>query len=950
MQIKLSSSLSFKIPILVFTGCVILGIIGGLILIHEKRNSILEDSCNTLTHMGNNYADNLNAIIEDRVQVAIAANKITTTCLLNKEAFTNHPRSVITVDAQGGFRSDDGYSGGFASNHNKLTDDLIVQFNNTAILWDRIGAFMRLHFLNFWTITNDRFIRITPKEWALEIEADHNFFDEIYYSSATPENNPDRKLVWTSVYYDNLIKSWMTSLVIPMYHDNTFLGVTGSDFTVNTIFETILKMNKNKQGIEIFIFDQQNNLVVHPDYMDIIIAKTNAMSTLIDSSFISNSDLECFIQEFNQGKYSHNQLISYQDNGETVNATVFAVNSVKWNMVVCQKESDALARLTELKHYILTYSLGVAIIIAAILWLFIKLFIIRRIKSLHLATTQLKDGDEITLSDNHHDEISSLAHSFIDMRHTIIEQIAILKTELTLKEQARQEAREKEEQLRITMNSIGDAVITTGNAGEILSMNKIACQITGWDFADAKGKNIEKVFEIISAITGEKVENPVREVLAYEHVVNLASHTILIAKDGTKRNIADSAAPIIAADGLLSGVILVVRDVTTEYRLEAEQRHSQKMESIGQLAGGIAHDFNNMLGGIVGATQLLKLTIGNDNKEQEMTDIILHAAFKASDLTRKLLSFSRKGKIESTPVDMFTITKEAENILLHSIDKNINIIYKNNAEKTMVVGDHTELQNMIINLGLNARDAMPKGGTLTITLSNVTIDTQHDQVISRKLHAGEHLKIIVTDTGTGIESNILEKIFDPFFTTKELGKGTGLGLSAVYGIATSHHGSITVISEINNGTTFTILLPTSTKTEVAPRVLNDKIVYGKGTILVVDDEDIVRIMLREVLIELGYDVITAIDGQDGLQKYKDATEPIDLVILDMIMPVMNGSDCFRAIREINPEAKVVVSSGFTKDQSISDLTQEGLAGFLDKPTSRVKLSQVVASVMTGNEI
>jgi two-component system cell cycle sensor histidine kinase/response regulator CckA len=382
---------------------------------------------------------------------------------------------------------------------------------------------------------------------------------------------------------------------------------------------------------------------------------------------------------------------------------------------------------------------------------------------------------------------------------------------------------------------------------------------------------------------------------------------------------------------------------------EEQLRHAQKMDAIGQLAGGIAHDFNNMLGGILGAAELMQLEPGNRELVAEYTRLIIDTTTHASDLTEKLLAFSRKGKVLSSPINCHKIIEDTIEILKRSIDRRI-VLQKNlSATSFSIAGDPGQIQNLILNLGINARDAMPGGGHLTIATSNITLNKEECSKIGFSITSGDYISIAVSDTGVGIDDSVIDKIFEPFFTTKNIGTGTGLGLAAAYGIVTEHKGAITVSSSKRAGSVFTILLPLS---ETAAQVCDDNgpdSPSGKGTILLADDESFVRNTAVHILEDLGYSVIVAENGKEALELYKEYSQDVDLVLLDMIMPELNGEECFNLIRQINPAMPVILSSGFAHESDVSRMMDSGLSGFLLKPYRRFEIAQIVYKVLNDKD-
>ncbi len=398
---------------------------------------------------------------------------------------------------------------------------------------------------------------------------------------------------------------------------------------------------------------------------------------------------------------------------------------------------------------------------------------------------------------------------------------------------------------------------------------------------------------------------------------------------------------------VLNGILL---DVTEQKRTEIHLRQRQKMDSVGQLAGGVAHDFNNMLGGIIGFSELLEMDLAPESPLQEHVKAIKNAAENAAELTRKLLAFSRQGKSFSTPINLHDCIAHAVVILQRSIDKKIEIKQDCHADQSTILGDPSQLENVFLNLGLNARDAMPDGGVLAFSSYNIELDWQYCEDSSFSIEPGLYIVVQVEDTGCGIAKDLQEKIFDPFYTTKEVGKGTGLGLSAVYGTVKDHHGEIHLYSEEGQGAAFKIYFPIDT-TEFAdaphPRkdAENDDAAYqAEGCVLIIDDEAVVRDMAKKLFQGIGYSVVTADNGEEGIAKFEENKHQVKLIVLDLIMPKMDGRECYYEIRKRDPNVKVILSSGFTRNQSVSDLLADGVAGFIKKPYYRNEVCHMLRSL------
>ena len=505
----------------------------------------------------------------------------------------------------------------------------------------------------------------------------------------------------------------------------------------------------------------------------------------------------------------------------------------------------------------------------------------------------------------------------------------------------------QEENLRITLNSIGDAVIAADEKGIIQRMNPAAETTTGWSFSEAEGKSIPEIFSIIDRGSGIKRENPFDLVLKRREKIEISNESGLIKKSGIAIEISGSYAPIYDVTDTIVGVIIVFRDITEKNRIAEQLHQTQKMDVVGQLAGGVAHDFNNMLSGIMGSAELLNMEAGDDPKLKRYIDLIIESAKRSANLTSQLLAFSRKGKTISTPVNIHELIKAALNLLERSIDKKISIVTKLDAIHSYTVGDPALLQNAILNLAINARDAMPDGGTITFSTGNIMLNYETIVHNSFNIDPGMYIIIDVSDTGTGIPREIMSRIFDPFFTTKPAGKGTGLGLSGVYGTMKEHKGAVTVFSEPGKGTIFKLYLPQSDNISPITKQPENLITRGEGTVLVIEDESIIRNTAHDILIAAGYDVILAEDGISGIEIYSSAMDRISLVVLDMIMPKISGMETFNRLKKINPDIKVIFSSGFDSDGTIQDLLNSGAKGFIQKPYLTSEFTKLIDEVIRG---
>jgi len=375
-------------------------------------------------------------------------------------------------------------------------------------------------------------------------------------------------------------------------------------------------------------------------------------------------------------------------------------------------------------------------------------------------------------------------------------------------------------------------------------------------------------------------------------------------------------------------------DVTEKKRLEEQLIQAQKMESIGQLASGIAHDFNNLLGSIYGAIEIIKRKQSKSGNElKKYIDILDSSAQRAAELTSQLLTFSRQRERNLKPLYLNNIVQEAMNILIRSLGKNIRFESALDQNIYPVEGDSSQIEQVILNLCINSRDAMPNGGVLRIETSNVDLSPRLAQQI-HDAKPGKYVCLTVSDTGVGMDQDTQRKIFEPFFTTKPIGKGTGLGLSIVYGIIKDHNGFIKLYSELGRGTTFKIFFPATDKMPLEESTAAPKeIARGNETILIIDDEETLLDLTREILENLGYKIITAQGALEGIETFRAKYDEIDLVILDMMMPEMTGREVYPILKSVDPNVKVLLATGLSVGERVDELLAMGVTHLVSKPYS-----------------
>lgn len=405
--------------------------------------------------------------------------------------------------------------------------------------------------------------------------------------------------------------------------------------------------------------------------------------------------------------------------------------------------------------------------------------------------------------------------------------------------------------------------------------------------------------------------------------------------------------------GRLSELNSMVKQQLNQMRIQErekdelqEQLHqAQKMEALGQLAGGIAHDFNNMLCAVSAYSEMIQNATDKNSKIFTFATGIHKAAQRAAEMTANLLAFARRGRFQVIPIDMHVILQSVIELLKHTIDKRIEIVEDLSAVSSVVIGDGTQLQNCILNIALNAKDAMPQGGKMMLSTRIAEVDEKFTGKKLYKIMRGTYLVVSVADNGVGMDTYTKSHAFEPFFTTKELGKGTGLGLASAFGTVKGHGGFIELQSEPGKGTLVDIYLPLSNKNAEVQNYPYEDTIEGAGVVLVIDDEDLVRDAVSEMLTSFGFEVVVCVNGKEGVEYYREHHDEISIVMFDLMMPVMNGKDCFSEIKKINPEVKGIVISGYAHEEEAKKVLQDGACGFLKKPFTKSSLSQVLTNAL-----
>ena len=502
------------------------------------------------------------------------------------------------------------------------------------------------------------------------------------------------------------------------------------------------------------------------------------------------------------------------------------------------------------------------------------------------------------------------------------------------------EAKHAEEVYRSLLNSSADAIIIYDLEGRAEYINPVFTQIFGWTLEELKGKRIPFLPEIERESTMAIIKDLVEKGTPC-HGFETKRYT----KDGRLLEVSISASRYDDHKGNSAGTLVILRDLSEKKKFEAHMQYVERMRAVSTLAGGIAHDFNNLMMGMLGNISLILYEIEPSHPYYGNLKNIERLIQSGSQLTKQLLGYARKGKYEVKPINLNQIVKDNSETLGRT-RKNITIHRELAQDLFPVKADESQIEQVLINLYINAADAMPDGGDLFLQTMNVTHREMKNKSYDPK--PGNYVLLQVTDKGTGMDEKTIERIFEPFFTTKEMGRGSGLGLASVYGIIKGHGGYIDVDSEKGHGTTFLIYLPATDQSVQKTMETDERIIKGDETVMLVDDEEVVIDVGVQLLKKLGYNVLEAGSGKEAIRVFSEKRDKVDIVILDMIMPDIGGGEVYNRIKEIDPKVRVLLSSGYSIDGQATDILERGCNGFVQKPFNMKVMSTKIREILNKN--
>lgn len=606
----------------------------------------------------------------------------------------------------------------------------------------------------------------------------------------------------------------------------------------------------------------------------------------------------------------------------------------RWYIAGYMYETDYVAPLSMARNIIFGGTFVVLLVIIATAGLAFYFRVNKPLRRILHATEKVAIGEFKTIDIVGRDEIGKVAVGFNSMVESLESDQQRIKEILSA-------LRESEELYRVvTENSLSQILLI--HRYEIIFANQRALEDSGYSARELLG---EKALDYIHRDDRRDVRRMIRK--RYTGKLHLgAMECRYITKSGDLRWLELTIVPTTYQGQsvlLAHGIDITQRKSAFEeqQRLESKLRQAQKMEAIGTLAGGIAHDFNNLLMGVQGNTSLMLLGVSKEDPNYERLLNIQRYIKNGAELTRQLLGYARRGKYEVKPILLNDLVTESAGMFART-KKEVTIHLDLQSDLWAVEADRGQIEQVLLNLYVNAWQAMPNGGDLFLVTENVALNRPKTEELS--IQPGDYICISVTDTGIGMDEQVMQKIFDPFFTTKQRERGTGLGLASAYGIIRNHGGGIACSSRLNMGTTFNFCLPRSEKSVVDDDVVVRQMESGSETILLVDDEQMVLSVGQEMLQHLGYQVITAGSGQAAVDIVNDQEKELDLVILDIIMPEMGGAETFDVIHERRPELPVLLCSGYSLDDKAAKILDRGCDGFIQKPFDLDKLSRRIREI------
>jgi PAS domain S-box-containing protein len=710
------------------------------------------------------------------------------------------------------------------------------------------------------------------------------------------------------------------SVCHPVFHDDNFMGAICIMIFLDTLNKSACRIQVGSAG-SIWVIDQKGLILSHsnPEFIGRSILEAGQDT----SSDVDWSEFEDIVRRMMNGEEGHGVYRSAARaearTGVVKKAVTFLpinLGDQMWSIAITmdyEEIADPIRRNTRSNFLVATLMMAIFGAIGAIYY-----------------RNQKRKA-----------ELEAIARSAEELRITNEN----LKFEIQQRIQAEEAREQSESDYRLLAENVLDIIWIADLNYRFTYISPSVTQVLGFNPEEAIGQTINTILPPASI-------DAARKALAKE-LANGGEQRIdksracmlemaLHRRDGSTVWTETKISLLYDSKDRLAGLLGVTRDITEKMQLQHQFFQAQKMESIGTLAGGIAHDFNNLLGGILGYASLMKAKLSKNHQAFSYADTIEKSANRAAELTAQLLAFARGGKYEPKVVNFNSIVDETLEIIGRTFNKSIEIRVFLGESIPTVEADAGQIQQVLMNLCVNARDAMTDGGNLTIETYEETLTAEQAESHA-EAQPGSYIVLSVADSGVGMDRETMKRIFEPFYTTKEKGKGTGLGLSMVYGVVKNHGGHVHVSSEPGKGSKFKVYLPASGKSETRDTNYRQMTRGGNELILVVDDEEVVRALAKDALESYGYRVLLAKDGEEAIDIYREKDGGLGLVIIDMVMPKLGGRETFLKLRELNPNVKAILATGYSLSGEANEILRSGVMGFIQKP---FQLDELLAKVRT----
>ncbi|MDQ7822309.1 MAG: response regulator [Candidatus Eremiobacteraeota bacterium] len=948
------NSLDFKILILVLATCITVGVISGLWFGFMEESRIVKDYEDRLIKASERYDLFFEDIFKEKEKTAERANRAVMQSLTGPAAPAG--RVAFKKGADGAYRFSDELGGAFLSNRTSMTPEMEKYAGALQAMWPSVYPFMEMEFLNFYVILKSYFIYETPKEWPLTVEADHDFNRDIFYHSADPAKNPDHDPVWTPVYYDSIFKKWMTSLVVPLYIDGHFAGVTGSDYVLDDIFRTITEMDRIEGRIKAFIFNKEGVIVIHPDYLSSFLDNEKSMNAELNKEDIKDPDLRALIDRYLNEKKIEGQMITFRYKGREHFACgrTLEPSPDGWRLIIYTDGATAKKELNIIKHRILYAMILFSIVIGLIVRFAFRRTVIERVADLAGAAGQIGQGKwDAPLPADSPDEIGALTKAFRAMSAEIHSQVTTLEERVAERTKALAIA---EERSRLLLESAGEGICGVDGGGKVTFVNPAAQKILGYSANELIGNDFH---DKIHHSRADGSLYPVEECQMYlaftRGVSNHITDEVLWRKDGTSVPVDYTSVPVYIA-GKIVGAVITFNDVTERKKAEqeiikAKEAADDANRAKSEFLARMSHEIRTPMNAIIGMSHLA-LQTELTKKQHDYVTKVHQSALALLGIINDILDFSKieagKLDIESVEFDLEDVFEKVTNLTaLKAEEKELELLFTRGAGvPDALVGDPLRLGQILINLTNNALKFTEKG---EVVIGTEVVESDEKEVT---------LQFSVRDTGIGLTKDQIGRLFQSFSqadgsTTRKYG-GTGLGLAICKKLAELMGGKIWVESEPGKGSTFlfTIVFGRSTSPRV-PRLLPVPDLRGTR-VLIADDSRIAREILVNALTSIDFDVTAVASGREALAELErdDGGKPYKVVLIDWKMPGMTGTETIKAAKKSGKIAHpphFIMVTAYGREEVLKEAEEAGISGFLIKPVSSSILFDTIMGVL-GQEV